>query len=87
MRFFIFLAPVLVPVMCWAAIVPADISAVRQGPVTVSITADTLTVRWPDESSRIWTAEFSLDTQKPLITRIGRRRIERGPQCLPSILG
>jgi hypothetical protein len=70
MRFFVFLAALLVPVMCRAAIVPADISAVRQGPVMVSTTADTLTVRWPDESSRACTAEFSLDTQKPLITRI-----------------
>jgi len=70
MRLFIFLGPVLVPVVCWAAIVPADISAVRQGPVKVATTTDTLTVRWPDESSRAWTAEFSLDTQKPLITRI-----------------
>ena len=54
-----------------AATVPADISGVQQGPVTVSATAETLTVRWPDEASRTWTAEFSLDTAKPLITKIG----------------
>src|SRR3954471_23688550 len=61
----------LIPLVSMAAIVPADISGVRPGPVTVSASADTLTVRWPDEASRIWTAEFSLDTEKPLITRIG----------------
>lgn len=33
--------------------------------------AETLTVRWPDESSRMWTAEFSLNSEKPLITKIG----------------
>jgi hypothetical protein len=53
-----------------AAIVPADISGVRPGPVTVSASAQTLTVRWPDEVSRMWTAEFSLDSEKPLITTI-----------------
>jgi hypothetical protein len=66
MRILIFLFPVL----CFAATVPADISGVQQGPVMVSATSDTLTVRWPDEASRTWTAEFSLDTQKPLITKI-----------------
>jgi hypothetical protein len=55
----------------FAATVPADTSGVRQGPVTVSATGETLTVRWPDEKSRTWIAEFSLDTAKPLITSIG----------------
>src|SRR5204863_5857899 len=54
-----------------AATVPADISGVQQGPVTVSVSAETLTVRWPDEASRVWTAEFSLNTERPLITTIG----------------
>jgi hypothetical protein len=54
-----------------AAVVPADISGVRPGPVTVSASVDALTVRWPDEVSRMWTAEFSLDSDKPLITSIG----------------
>lgn len=62
----------LLPVLSFAAMVPADVSGVRQGPVTVSITSQTLTVRWPDERSRAWIAEFSLDTTKPLITKIGR---------------
>jgi hypothetical protein len=59
------------PVLCMAAIVPADVSGVQQGPVTVSASATALTVRWPDETSRMWTAEFSLDSTKPVITRIG----------------
>src|SRR5580765_7042075 len=67
MRFPIF----LIPMLSVAATVPADISGVQQGPVTVSVSAETLTVRWPDEASRMWTAEFSLNTEKPLITMIG----------------
>jgi len=65
------LAILLIPVLSFAAVVPADISGVKPGPVTVSATNDALSVRWPDEASRIWTAEFSLDTARPLITRIG----------------
>ena len=61
----------LIPIVSMAAIVPADISGVRPGPVTVSASAESLTVRWPDEASRMWTAVFSLDTEKPLITTIG----------------
>src|SRR5688500_9437133 len=61
----------LIPMCVVAATIPADISAVRPGAVTVSATAESLTVRWPDETSRIWIAEFSLDSVKPLITSIG----------------
>ena len=60
-----------IPVLSLAGLVPADISGVRPGPITVSASAETLTVRWPDESSRMWTAEFSLNSEKPLITKIG----------------
>lgn len=56
--------------LCQAASVPADISAVQPGPVRVEAAADSLTVSWPDESSRTWKAEFSLDPAKPLITAI-----------------
>jgi hypothetical protein len=66
MRFPVF----LIPMLSVAAIVPADISGVQQGPVTVSASAESLTVRWPDEVSRMWTAEFSLNSEKPLITSI-----------------
>jgi hypothetical protein len=60
-----------IPILTIAATVPADISGVRPGPITVSASAETLTVRWPDETSRMWTAEFSLNSEKPLITWIG----------------
>jgi hypothetical protein len=64
----------LIPMLTVAATVPADISGVRQGPVTVTASAEALTVRWPDELSRTWTAEFSLNSDKPLITMIGLDR-------------
>jgi hypothetical protein len=59
-----------IPILGMAATVPADISGVRPGLITVSASADALTVRWPDEASRMWTAQFSLDSIKPLITLI-----------------
>src|SRR3954451_13497142 len=70
MRFTLF----LIPMVSVAAVLPADLSGVRQGPIAVSVNADTLSVRWPDEASRMWTAEFSLDTSKPVITSIGLDR-------------
>src|SRR5689334_5090460 len=70
LRLTILLIPVLLR-LSLAAIIPADISSVRNGPVGVSATAETLAVRWADEASRTWTAEFSLDSGKPLITKIG----------------
>ena len=60
-----------IPVLGLAAIVPADISGVRPGPVMVTASGESLTVRWPDEAARVWTAEFSLNSDKPLITQIG----------------
>ena len=60
----------LIPMLSAAAIVPADISGVMPGPIAVSASAETLTVRWPDESSRTWIAEFSLNSDKPLMTKI-----------------
>jgi hypothetical protein len=59
-----------IPILGLASIVPADISRVLPGPIKVSASAETLTVRWPDESSRTWTAEFCLNSEKPLITKI-----------------
>ncbi|MEP6540487.1 MAG: hypothetical protein ABJF23_34510 [Bryobacteraceae bacterium] len=67
MRFALFFIPACVI----AAIIPADLSGVRPGAVTVAATGESLTVRWPDEASRTWTAEFSLDSTRPLITSIG----------------
>jgi hypothetical protein len=51
--------------------IPFDASRVRPGPVSVQAAGDSVTVRWPVETSRIWTAEFSLDPARPVITRIG----------------
>jgi hypothetical protein len=67
MRFLFF----LIPIVSVAATVPADISGVRPGPITVEATAESITVRWPDEASRTWSAEFSLNSDGPLITAIG----------------
>src|SRR5262245_42143022 len=64
-------AILLIPMSVVAATIPADVSGVRPGVVTVTASAESLTVRWPDEASRTWIAEFSLDSLKPLITRIG----------------
>ena len=61
----------LIPIISAAATVPVDISDVRPGPITVAMTAESITVRWPDEASRTWSAEFSLNTERPLITSIG----------------
>ncbi len=62
---------VLIPMCVVAATIPADISGVRPGVVKVAATSESVIVSWPDESSRTWFAEFSLDSGKPLITRIG----------------
>src|SRR4051812_12093211 len=61
----------LIPVISVAATVPADVSAVRPGPITVSASTESITVRWPDETQRMWSAEFSLNSDRPLITAIG----------------
>src|SRR5689334_10821143 len=53
-----------------AAAVQADVSAVRPGPIAVEATSTALTVHWPDESGRRWTAEFSLDPKGPLLTAV-----------------
>ncbi len=75
------LALFLIPAACWAAAVPLDVSQVRPGPVAVEARAESVVVRWPDEASRTWQAEFSLDPARPLITSIGvagKAVLERG---------
>lgn len=57
--------------ICASGAIPFDTAGVRSGPVSVEAGPDSVTVRWPDESSRLWSAEFSLDPGKPLITRMG----------------
>jgi hypothetical protein len=64
-------ALILIPMLCAAATVPADLTGVRPGPVHVTATAGVLQVEWPDASSRTWRAVFSLDPAKPLIASIG----------------
>lgn len=51
--------------------VSLDISGVRPGPITVTGTADSVTIEWPDETARQWRATFSLQPSQPLITAIG----------------
>src|SRR5262245_59909695 len=63
-----------------ADVVRFDISGVRPGPVKVEQTVESAIVQWPDEPSRQWKAEFSLDPEKPLLTAIsvdGRRVVEQ----------
>src|SRR5258708_889692 len=74
------LAIFLLPALCWAAMVPADLSGVRPGPAAVESAGGTLTVTWPDETARMWRAAFSLDPAQPLITSImlgGKPIVER----------
>src|SRR3954447_1171826 len=50
--------------------IKVDLSRYDPGPVTVVSADTTLTVRWSDDAETPWTAVFSLDAQKPLITAI-----------------
>ena len=71
---------VLLAIAARAETVPADLSGVRPGPVRVSAAGALLTVEWPDETGRIWSAEFSLDPAKPLLAAVrtaGRLIVER----------
>lgn len=72
----------------YGAVVPADTSSVRSGPIQVSASTAALTVQWPDEANRTWTAEFSLDDARPLITSVslgGKAVIRNGrPQYWAS---
>ena len=65
------LAAVLVPTLASAQTITLDTSEVRPGAVTVRRRATAVTVTWPDETSRTWTATFSLEPNRPLITSIG----------------
>ncbi len=62
---------VSLPIESRGDVVPFDTSGVRPGPVTVEKTPDAAIIRWPDETSRQWSAVFSLDPEKPLLTSIG----------------
>src|SRR5258708_28802108 len=60
----------LLSIQCRAATLAADVSGIRPGPISVTISGDSLAVRWPDEVEQPWVAEFSLDPAKALITRL-----------------
>jgi hypothetical protein len=54
-----------------AQTVSVDTANVRPGPIAVTSTGNTVSVAWPDETSRTWRATFSLDPSRPLIASIG----------------
>ena len=56
---------------CTAASVPLDLSEFRPGAIRVESAEESLTVTWPDESSKTWKAVFSLNPDEPLITSLG----------------
>jgi len=70
----------LVASCCPGEMIPVDVSEVKSGPIAVEHLTDSLTVHWRDESLHLWTAQFSLDSTKPLITGIdveGQRIVDR----------
>jgi hypothetical protein len=63
---------VLAIVLVQAAAPPVTlVSNVQPGPITVTRTADAVTVTWPDDAARLWRATFSLQPSQPLVTSIG----------------
>jgi len=54
-----------------AVSVPLDLSGVRPGPISVTRADESVTITWPDETGRTWTAVFSLNPAQPLVTSIG----------------
>ncbi len=63
-------ALILLPHAVAAQPVAIDTSGVRPGPVSVTATADAVTVSWSDEAAKRWEATFSLDPARPLITSV-----------------
>lgn len=64
----------------FAARISSDVSGVKPGPIAVTFTEDSLAVRWKDGMAHQWSANFSLDSTKPLITAIsvdGRKVVDR----------
>ena len=57
---------------CCGTTVPFDGSQWRQGPVGLASTAGEVAVTWPDGEGKNWSARFSLDPAKPLITAISQ---------------
>lgn len=66
--------------VCPAALVPFDSTLPVTGPITINSNPDSAIVHWRDKAGRPCSAEFSLDTAKPLITAIsvnGKKVIDR----------
>jgi hypothetical protein len=61
----------LIPRPTLAAPVPLDLSAVRPGAISVVRAEESVSINWPDETGRVWSARFALDPTQPLITSIG----------------
>jgi hypothetical protein len=53
-----------------AKTIPADISGVKPGPVTVTNDNSALQIAWEDGSRHHWQATFALDTAKPAIAGV-----------------
>ena len=68
-----------------AAHLTVDLSSVKNGPITPSATNNSLIVQWQDGALHSWSATFSLDSEKPLITSIaeeGRTIVDQGQSGL-----
>jgi hypothetical protein len=57
--------------MVGVAAVPFEVSGSGPGSIQITTTPDMAVVSWRDKGGRPWTAEFSLDPAKSLITSIG----------------
>jgi hypothetical protein len=71
MRSTIFAGLILCASFARAQDITLDTLGVRPGPARVQAINRELQITWPDEQGRNWTATFSLDPRKPLITSIG----------------
>ena len=76
-----------IPILSVAAIVPADISGVRPGPITVSASAETLTVRWPDEVIPYVDRRILVELREAAHHEDRSGDDRSRPQRLPAILG
>ena len=80
----------LISLSAIAATVPLDVKEVRPGPITLSSSAESVTVHWKDEAGHSWTADFSLDPKQALIRSIaadGSSVIERARPFYQCVIG
>ncbi len=66
--------------LAYGAPIAPDLSAVKNGPISVVSSAQSLTIAWDDAAKHHWQTIFSLDSTKPLITAIsadGQNIVER----------